>query len=238
MVVLTEEVTDKFFLHPKVMKHLFGPQGIKGHNGVNPTTIKPTSAEPYNQNGSIKDYKALIRTARQQRNRMAEDQLRKTHDRLLVRYRRSAVRKTRRMREGLKPSIFYKHRLGLWDPKEDRTYRQLKVDVLSDARMYTVVCNAEIEEIEQELKNGRNFEIMETLCQTLTTNHHDFFSTCRGCLKSGLHGIDVHDPALPFCESCYAIYCDQSMIGKLQTHHKHSERKKLIRSRIIVSRRA
>jgi hypothetical protein len=164
MVVLAEAVRDEFFLHPRVLKHLFGPQGIKGQNGANPTAIKPTRDDPYNQDGSIKDYKALIRAARQGHNQTAEDQLRKTHEALLIRYRRSAVRKTRRTREGLKPSIFYKQQLQLWDPKDDRIYRQLKIDFVGDAGKYIAICNAEVEEIEQELKNGRHFEILETLC--------------------------------------------------------------------------
>jgi hypothetical protein len=197
------------------VKHLFGPQGIKGHNGANPTTIKATSDDPYNQDGSIKDYKALIRAARQEHNQTAEDQLRKTYEALLVRYRRSEVRKTRHMREGLKPSIFYKHRLELWNPKDDCTYRQLKIDFVGDSGKYIAICNAEVEEIEQELKNGRNFEILETLCQILTTNHHDFYNTCRGCLRSDLQAVEIDNDCLPLCENCYAIHCEQSMIGKL-----------------------
>ena len=212
MSILAQVASDEFFLNKTIAKFLFGKDGIKGHNGLHPTEIKATANDPYNADGFVESYRTLIRIAKRARNFSAEHQLQQTYNAKSVNYRRKAVQESRQQRCGMKPTPRHKRKLGLL-MKDKRTYKELEHAFERQEDKLQNVRAARNEQEGQNLIAGRNFEVLEALCNALAQNSLIFASICRGCVQSISNPQPTGELSLPFCYDCQKIYCAQTMIG-------------------------
>jgi hypothetical protein len=181
MGILAQVASDEFFLNKTIANFLFGKGGIKGHNGLHPTAIKATANDPYNANSLIESYPTLIRIANRAHDFPAEHQLQQAYNAELVKYRRNAVQESRQQRCGLKPTAYYKRRPGLFI-RDNRTYKELEQAFERQEDKLQEIRAAWNEQEGHNLVAGRNFEVLEVLCNALAKNSPLFASICRGCV--------------------------------------------------------
>ena len=215
MSLLIDVMPDQLFKHEQFVRFMFGPNGIRGHNAVRPP-LRAVFHPKYNPNGNVKDLYAVVRAADKARDRNEYTRLRKSLVDLQIHYRRRAATQSRRKRQGKQPIRAYKSALKFLEKDDKRSYRELRIAFACQKNKYKAIKDAEAADDTQGLTVGKNYEVLDKLCNALFTNTPEFECICRGCPHEiGFYSRKL-DP-LPFCSACFAKNCVNTRIGKLDT---------------------